>query len=447
MNRILIIEDDVTFRTMLKTFLNKMGYNPEVAGTGKDGLKLLQKEKFHLALIDFRLPDTTGLELLQKIKNIPCDIPLVLMTSYIDIKTAVNAIKSGAYDYVTKPINTDEILLTIKSALANYHNKASKSVESATHFLKGESEAAKKINDYINVVAPTPLSVIVQGESGTGKEYVSRLVHERSKRSQGPFVAIDCGALSKELAASELFGHVKGAFTGSLQDKVGQFEYASGGTLFLDEIGNLTYDVQVKLLRAIQERKIRRVGGIHDIEVDVRIIVATNEDLTDFVRKGNFREDLYHRLNEFKITIPPLRERKKDIPLYSHHFLNLSNKELEKSVQGVEEEVMEVFLSYPWPGNIRELKNVIRRAVLLTASGEKINFASLPEEIVHKETFSTLTTTSDNEYDLKYISEKNEKEIIKATLVKVNFNKSKAAKLLNIDRKTLYNKLKIYGLE
>jgi two-component system response regulator HydG len=448
MNRILIVDDDPTFRVMLQTYLTKMGFNTEIAATAKDCLKLLNRQVFDLILIDFRLPDKNGLELLKEIKNIATETPLILMTSYVDIKTAVKAIKSGAFEYVTKPINTDEILLTIRNALGKPATAVSEKKHNKLEFVRGKSPAADKISQYIELVAPTNISVIIQGESGTGKEFVSQMVHTMSKRADRPFIAIDCGALSRELAASELFGHLKGSFTGAVQDKAGQFEVASNGTLFLDEIGNLSYDIQVKLLRALQERKIRRIGSNTDIEVDVRIIAATNEDLVEFVKKGNFREDLYHRLNEFKINIPPLRDRGSDIFIYALHFLERSNNELEKSVQGFDISVQEKFGCYSWPGNLRELKNVVRRAVLLAPSDGWITLDCLPEEIVTPEiSISNEKTVDHTIYDLKIVSEKNEKALIEKTLLEVRYNKSKAAKILNIDRKTLYNKMKLYGIE
>jgi len=371
------------------------------------------------------------------------------MTSYADIKMAVQAIKQGAYDYVSKPVKTEELLNIIHKALDNSAKKEKSSLDKSFHYIAGETEEALKINKHIQLVAPTNFSVIILGESGTGKEYVARMIHLESDRKNKPFVAIDCGALSKELAGSELFGHVKGSFTGAMNDKVGQFEAANKGTLFLDEIGNLSYEVQVKLLRALQERKIKRIGSNHDIDVDVRIIVATNEDLKDAVEQGDFREDLYHRLNEFSIHIYPLRERKNDIVLFADHFLQQANQELKKSITGFDPEVKDKLLNYQWPGNIRELKNLIKRAVLL-ASDDLITHECLPQEILEARTMTETVevfSNSSDASDLKAIAEKNERAIILKTLEKVGYNKSKAARMMNIDRKTLYNKLKLYGLE
>ena len=318
-------------------------------------------------------------------------------------------------------------------------------------YVEGESDTAKRIMSYIDVVAPTNLSVIIHGESGTGKEYVAKMIHQKSKRMHKPFVSIDCGALSRELAASELFGHIKGSFTGAIVDKTGQFVFAEGGTLFLDEIGNLSYEIQVQLLRAIQERKIRKIGSNQDVEIDVRIIVATNEDLQESVKKGAFREDLYHRLNEFTMVVPSLRDRGEDVGLFAEHFLNLANQELNKEVDDFDDEVKAIFKKYSWPGNLRELRNVVRRAVLLT-SGSLVKKETLPHEIVFEKREDTSVNNLNHQPieqqpgDLKSLAEKTEKEMIINTLIKVNYNKSKAATILKIDRKTLYNKMKLYKI-
>src|SRR5690554_4599985 len=382
MKKVLIVDDDITFNLMLKTFLEKNDFDVTQSSSGKEALSAVSKTTFDAVLVDLRLPDINGIDLLKKIKPSCQEATILLMTSYADIKTAVSAIKAGAYDYITKPLNPDELLLTLnkrlkqKTGANGYKNKEIPSFE----YISGKSEAAQKIEEYVSLVAPTAMSVLVLGESGTGKEYISRAIHEQSKRKANPFVAVDCGALSKDLAASELFGHIKGSFTGAVGDKKGQFEMAHQGTLFLDEIGNLSYEIQVKLLRAIQEKKIRKVGGEKDIDVDVRLITATNEDLTEAVERGEFREDLYHRINEFKIEVPPLRKRGADIHLFADYFLSLANQELEKNIEGFSEEVYHKFCEYSWPGNLREMKNVIKRGVLLT-KGNTIEVQALPEEI------------------------------------------------------------------
>lgn len=462
MKNILIVDDDSTFCLMLQSYLTKFGFNAMTAGNAANALDMIRKSEIHLVLSDYRMPGMDGMEMLEEIKKTNPHLQLILMTSYGDIRLAVKAMKLGAYDYITKPVNPTELLELVKSALAversssspsspttvsadsKKKERASRLLNENPEFVHGVSDNWKVINEHLEIVGPTHLSVIIQGESGTGKEFVARRLHELSPRADKDFVAIDCGALSNEIAASEFFGHMKGAFTGAVTDKKGQFEVADGGTIFLDEIGNLSYEIQVMLLRAIQERKIKRVGGNKDIPVDVRIIVATNEDLLKTVKNGTFREDLYHRLNEFKIIVNPLRERKEDLPVFAHRFLEMANDELDKNIMGFDADVMQRFLSYPWTGNLRELKNVVKRSVLL-AKGSKINMNCLPQEILHA---SLNGATEHREtVDLKIISEQVEREKIIEALEKSKYNKSKAAKLLNIDRKTLYNKIRMYQLD
>ncbi len=460
-HHVLVIDDDPSFCSLIKTFLEKNNFLVDRAHTAREGLRKVYEEQYDLALIDYRLPDLDGLELLKNIKKKYFYLPVIIMTNYANIRTAVTAMKLGAFEYVTKPVNPDEILITIGNALKAVtedepperapSRKRKGSASQNLMFVKGQSSRSEQVQKHIDLVAPTNLSVIVEGESGTGKEYVSRMIHQKSKRHDKPFVALDCGALSDDLAGSELFGHIKGAFTGAMHDKEGQFVTANGGTLFLDEIGNLSYEIQMKLLRAIQERIVRRIGSNQDIQVDVRLIVATNENLEQAVRQGDFREDLYHRLNEFQIRVPALRERTEDIPLFVEHFLAQSNRELNKAVAGLDENVMQRLKEYHWPGNIRELKNVIRRAVLLTTS-DKITLDTLPpeistplsSEISHEPSAPATQSTSP---DLKAIQEKTERALIEETLIKVKYNKTLAARMLNIDRKTLYNKLKRYNLD
>lgn len=453
MPRILIVDDDPTFCMMLKTFLSNNGFEVWEVFSAGSGSKAFRDSNFDIVLTDYRLPDKDGIELLKEFKALKPNVPVILMTRYADIRTAVNAIKLGAFEYVAKPVNPDEILLTIRTALKK--KSEMEEIQDASkrsfylrptdfNFVEGISPRAQRILQYANLVAPTDMSVIIHGESGTGKEYIARIIHMKSKRKNKPFVAVDCGALSNELAASELFGHMKGSFTDAHSDKEGQFQIANGGTLFLDEIGNLSYEIQLKLLRATQEKKIRRVGGTRDIDVDVRIIVASNEDLDKAVKRGAFREDLYHRLNEFRIDVPSLKERKEDIDIFAHHFLNLANEELGKEVHTIDSAVLEKFIQYSWPGNIREMRNVLKRSVLL-AQSDKITTDLLPPEILHETNdrpISEFPTT-----DLKVISETNERNVIVQALEKAYYNKTKAAKMLNIDRKTLYNKMRLYGIE
>ena len=447
---ILIIEDDVAFSAMLKTFFEKRDYRVDTAFSAEEGFKKLGSAKFDILLTDVRLPDRDGLEILLEVKKNYPHIQVIVMTNYAEINMAVKAMKNGAFDYVSKPFQPETILQTINNALNQ--NKAiqeppietpavvkeKKGKPVLTHeFVKGVSDPARKLNDYIDLVAPTNMSVLIIGESGTGKEQVAKSIHDKSKRKGAPFIAVDCGAIPKEIASSEFFGHIKGSFTGAIQDKTGHFEAASGGTLFLDEIGNLGYDLQMQLLRALQERKIKPVGSNNEIKVDIRVVTATNEDLNQAVKEGNFREDLFHRLNEFSIEVPALRERREDLMLFAEHFLDEANIELEKEVVGFSDEAIEAFQNYSWPGNLRELKNMVKRAVLLTQESI-IPLKVLPHEIAH-------TQKTEETYGL--FRNKNEETLILDALEKANGNKSKAARILSIDRKTLYNKLKQYNIK
>ncbi len=443
--KILVIDDDTSFCIMLKTFLHKKGFDVTNAFNAEEARELIQKQTFDIVLTDIRLPDSDGLEILKAAKEISRSTQVILMTGYTDIKTAVRAMKIGAYDYVGKPINPDEILYTIEQALKKTVEKqnpekpakaaAAKSA-SGISFVKGISPHADQLHEYISLVAPTNMSVLIIGDSGTGKEYIAHSIHLQSKRSGKPFVAVDCGAIPKELASSEFFGHLKGSFTGAIGDKTGHFEAANGGTIFLDEVGNLSYDVQIQLLRALQERKVKPVGSNHEVKVDIRVIAATNEDLSEAVKRGDFREDLYHRLNEFSIMVPRLAERKGDIMIFANHFLASANDDLEKDIAGFSKEVSDLFMTYDWPGNLREMKNIIKRSVLLTKS-DVVPIDVLPMEMRSE-------SASPNIFNY---SKGNEEDAIRNALEQANFNKSKAAKLLDIDRKTLYNKLKLYNID
>ncbi len=440
MAAVLIIEDDTTFAQIIEGFLSKNNYQVTTVNNVAKALKLIAHEDFQLLLIDYRLPDGTGIDVLNHRRETGLTVPAIIMTSFNDVRTAVKSIQLGAADYITKPINPDELLMVIGNAL---QKKETPKTTSNNNFIRGKSEVANRLYQHIDLVAGTDMSVIIQGESGTGKEFAARTLHQQSKRKNKPFIAIDCGALSKDLAASELFGHVKGAFTGAVADKKGSFEAANGGTIFLDEIGNLSYEVQVKLLRALQERVIQPLGSNKQIPVDVRVITATNDDLANSMKNGEFREDLYHRLNEFKIQLPPLRERGIDLELFIDLFIKLSNEELDRNVKEIDKDTRSLLLRYDWPGNLRELKNVIKRMVLLTA-GSLATADSLPDEM--KIAVSN-EIPLDNPSDLKAVNESNERALITETLAKVKYNKSKAAKLLNIDRKTLYAKMERYGID
>lgn len=457
MANILLVEDDTTFSTILEGFLKKNGHHVEVKYNVKSSIKSLN-EPIDLILLDYRLGDGTGLDVLEEVRNRRLNVPVIIMTSFNDVRTAVKAMRLGVFDYITKPVNPDELLMILKEALTPAKKETltptrthPSVVDNSVEFVRGTSTRSKKLQEYIELVAPTDMSVLVRGESGTGKEYVARSIHLKSNRAQKAFVSIDCGTLSKELAASELFGHIKGSFTGALTDKKGQFEEADGGTLFLDEIGNLSYDVQVKLLRALQERVIQPIGANKQIKVDVRVIAATNDELIGSNASGNFREDLYHRINEFEIVVPALRDRGHDMDTFIEFFMQKANQELNRHVTELSEEVREIFRSYDWPGNLRELKNVIKRMVLLTP-GNVAELNALPDEMVlsiHQEKRAPVTAAVGGDMvaaDLKSQSEAHEKQLIIDVLQQVKYNKSKAAQVLNIDRKTLYNKLEKYGI-
>ncbi len=506
MHRILVIDDDIDICHLLKKFLSKHDYDVMTAHNGEMGLKLLEETKPDLVMTDFRLGDMDGSEVIAAIKSRMPNVPILVITGYSDIRIAVNVMKLGALDYITKPLLPQEILMTIQRAIVvssfsqneqssfveeqqvhnsnpsvnalsmKASNRSKPTAKGNGYYIEGQSIVAQALLNQINLVAPTNYSIIIYGESGSGKEIAARMIHDKSPRSHMPFVAMDCGAIPKELANSELFGHEKGSFTGAISQKIGLFEMANGGTLFLDEVANLTYDVQISLLRVVQERKLKRIGSNKEISLDVRILVASNERLSESARKGKFREDLYHRFNEFSIEVPPLREREGDIMLFADYFLSQIGEDLGRKMVGFENQVEQIFLSYPWYGNIRELKNVIKRAALLS-DGEWVQAKALPFEIVNHEKLAfgipepeiaqIVESTNAQSYlqrvpiiqvpppvspqtppfNLKAAAQDAEYEIIVQTLQKAKYNKSKAADLLGIDRKTLYNKLKKLGIE
>ncbi len=440
MANILIVDDDVTFCLMLKTLLEKHRYHVKTVFT-PSGVRALIKQRFYeVVLTDLRMPDVSGMDLIGMIRKESPGTQIIMMTGYADITTAIQSIKQGAFNYLPKPFQPQEVLNLIKEALEVAEGKKEVSASSSSGkgegYFEGVSKASRRLKQYIELVAPTPMSVLITGESGTGKEHIARSVHRLSDRGGRAFVAVDCGAIPKELVASEFFGHIKGSFTGAISDKTGYFEAANGGTLFLDEVGNLSYQTQIQLLRVLQERMIKPVGSNREIPVDVRIIAATNENLLQAKEEGAFREDLYHRLNEFQIGVPPLRERREDIMLFARYFLEQANSYLNKSVEGFHPQVDEVFLNYAWPGNLREMKNVVKRATLL-AGGKLITLSEVPAELY--------TVRGDDMFSL--YNRQSEKERIQKALEVTGNNKSKAAHLLKIDRKTLYNKLKIYEIE
>lgn len=473
MRSILIVEDDITYGMMLKTWLGKKGFQVTSASSIARAQKHIETENVDLILSDLRLPDKDGIDLLKWLSERGLTIPLIIMTGYADIQSAVQTMKLGACDYISKPVNPDELLKKMEEALnassnaskqtmrlpqtddafdpnrpsvsrkqtmhfegeENPSRKGAEGTSFSSDYLEGESDAAKQLYNYVKLVSPTNMSVLINGASGTGKEYVAHRIHQLSKRAEQPFVAIDCGSIPKELAASEFFGHVKGAFTGAITDKTGAFVAANGGTIFLDEIGNLSYEVQIQLLRALQERKVRPVGSNKEIQVDVRLVSATNENLEQAIEKGTFREDLYHRINEFTLRMPQLKERHEDILLFANFFLDQANRELDKHLIGFEEKASKALLEYHWPGNLRQMKNIVRRATLL-AQGKFITTDELSE----------LNEPAPIPVGLPLRNEETEKQQIIEALRQTGNNKSRAAQLLGIDRKTLYNKLKLYSI-
>lgn len=457
MRHILIVEDDIAFGTMLQTWLRRKGFEVDKATSVGAAVKLLVDMKsVGLVLSDLRLPDHDGLRLLAWMHEHSINAPFIVMTNYAEVQNAVLAMKSGAADYIAKPVQPDILLQKINDAMMQNtqqsnatiqnsttqnaptaHNSKLKTQnsEAASRYIEGKSEASRQLYSYVELVAPTPMSVLILGASGTGKEYVAHRIHDLSQRHDRPFFALDCGAIPRDVAASEFFGHKKGAFTGADADKRGAFEIANGGTLFLDEVGNLSYEVQVQLLRALQERRIRPVGGTKEIDIDIRLVCATNENLEEAVSEGRFREDLYHRINEFTIYMPKLSERGSDLFLFADLFIRHANEELNRNVEGFDSGAAEMLASHLWPGNLRELNNVVKRAVLLTR-GSQITTAEL--------TLALGQIRTDNVLQLH--DEDTERQRIITALQQTNGNKAKAARLLGVDRKTIYNKIEKLGI-
>lgn len=460
MQHILIVEDDIAFGTMLQTWLRRKGFEVEKATSVGAAVKLLTEtfgKEVDLVLSDLRLPDHDGLRLLAWMHEHDINAPFIVMTNYAEVQNAVLAMKSGAADYIAKPVQPDILLQKIKDAIEQNAQQSNATTQNSTtqnaptahnskfktqsakltapRHIEGKSEASRQLYSYVELVAPTPMSVLILGASGTGKEYVAHRIHDLSARADRPFFALDCGAIPRDVAASEFFGHKKGAFTGADTDKRGAFEMANGGTLFLDEVGNLSYEVQVQLLRALQERRIRPVGGTQEIPIDIRLVCATNENLKEAVGEGRFREDLYHRINEFTIYMPKLSERGSDLFLFADLFIHHANEELNRTVEGFDSDAAELLASHSWPGNLRELNNVVKRAVLLTR-GNKITTAELTQAMGQIRT--------DNVLQLH--DEDTERQRIITALQQTNGNKAKAARLLGIDRKTIYNKIEKLGI-
>jgi len=454
MEKILIVDDDKDFQFTVYNILKDEGYEVIVTNNGTGAFNKIKRTSPDLVLLDIKLPDMDGMKILERIKKTDKDLIVIMITGYGHINETVKAMKLGAFDYITKPFDNRELIIRIKKALqTQYLNKELESLRKivgeniVTKEVMGEGPQIKRVLNQLKIIAPTNLSVIIQGESGTGKELIAHMIHQVSKRKDEPFITIDCGTIPVELAESELFGYEKGAFTGSDSKKEGRFEQANGGTLFLDEINNLSDAIQMKLLRVIQERKLQHLGGKKDINIDVRIIVATNVDLYEAVKSGKFRNDLFHRLNEFHIFIPALRERKEDIPTLAKHFLNMANKELNRKIKGFSADTMKFLHNYSWPGNVRELKNAIRRAVILTDYNvsEYINLSSLSADMKQQEEIEMIKTFEEG-FSFGEIIKNFERNLIQKALEKADNNKTQAAKILKIQRKALYRKMEKLGL-
>lgn len=441
--RILVVEDDAAFGTMMQTWLIKNGYEAVLASRYEQAKIDISSGSFDLILTDLRLPDGDGILLMTWVREkMKSKVPIIVMTGYAEVQTAVSAMKLGAFDYLKKPINPSVLEEKIAAALSSSEEESTETfMPNNKQWVRGSSPAVLRLYKHVELVAPTKFSVLILGESGTGKEYIARMIHELSLNKEGPFIPVDCGSLSKELAPSELFGHLKGSFTSAIADKKGVFEQAKGGTVFLDEVGNLPYEVQMQLLRALQEQKVRPVGSAIDVNVDVRIIAATNEDLEQAIEEGRFRQDLFHRINEFALEVPPLRDRLEDFDELTAFFIHQANEELGKNVKGITAEALQRMKEQRWNGNLRELRNVVRRCVLF-ADGENIDLDDLP--VFTPPNKRNLIVTPADDWALR---PEHEKEQIEAALQKARGNKTVAAKLLQIDRKTLYNKMHLYGIE
>lgn len=457
--KILVIDDDPSIRNMLEIVLKKTGYDVTCTESGKSALEKLKKETFELIISDIKMPDITGIDLLKKIKTINPEIPVILITAFASANDAVEAMKLGAEDYVTKPFNLDELRIIIHRALykrsmekENIQLKSRLTEKEKFENIVGKNQKMLEIFEMIDTISQTDSTVLIIGESGTGKELISKAIHNKSERSACKFVSINCGALPENLLESELFGHTKGAFTDAHKDKKGLFEVADKGTLFLDEIGEMSPKMQVKLLRALQERKVRKVGGSEEIEVDVRIISATNKDLTESIKTGEFRTDLFYRLNVISINVPPLRERKDDIPLLLEYFLRIFNKKFNRQIEGFEKDALDIVINYSWPGNIRELENVIERAVALE-KGLFISIKSLPSDLVYNISETEVMPSNidallkDEHFDFQeYIDDISRRIILKAFLSN-DSNMKKTAEKLKLNYRSLRYLMEKYDLK
>ncbi len=456
------MDDDRDFRWATGNILEHAGYRVVHAEDGQDALDFLEKDIPHLILLDYRMQGMNGLEVASVMRQRAPAVPIIMITAYAEIDSAVKAMKMGLNDYVTKPVDNNDLLFTIQRTferqdlmdeVARLRHVLSE--RAALYELMGRSDPVKKLVRHVEKVAPTSFTVLIEGESGTGKELIARAIHNLSEVRKGPFVAVDCGAIPDTLIESELFGHMKGAFTGAYEDKQGHFEFADRGTLFLDEVGNLPYRVQQKLLRAIQERIVQRLGGKFPIDVDVRIVAATNQSLEKDVGTGRFRRDLYFRLNEFAVRTPSLRDRKEDIPFLAVKFMDEVEKELGKKCGGFSKDALIALSSYHWPGNVRELRNVIRQAVLLCEENAPLQpahmtFMSHLTPFSKKQDPSLPEPAMDGRQPLrdmvKAYVDSIEKQIIEEAMSDTKGNKSEVARMLKLDYKTLLRKIKTYGV-
>jgi len=447
-SKILIIDDEEAIRDSCRQVLEREGYTVKTAKEGNEGQQIFKEEFFHLVFLDLKLPDLDGLQLLSLFKEENPATPVIIITGYASIDSAVEAMKLGAFHYLAKPFSPEELRLITNKALEkrkSYFETLSlrQELEDKLEFEMeiGESQAMQKVMDIVKRVSPSDSTVLITGESGTGKDLLAREIHKHSPRKNAPFVVVDCGALIETLFESELFGHVKGSFTGAHQTKHGRFEVANGGTIFLDEVANISINIQAKLLRVIQELEVTRVGSTKPIKVDVRIIAATNKNLADYVQKGTFREDLFYRLNVVPIHLPSLKERNVDIPRLVNHFLKKYNKKAKKNIRPISPEIKKALMEYDWPGNIRELENTIERAVVLTR-GDRIRLEDL---IYHRigRNVSIMEPVNGMFKELEEIEEKYIELVLKAQ----NGNRSRTAKILNIDRKTLLAKIKKFKIQ
>ena len=444
---ILVIDDEESMRDSCRQALLRDENRVEVAEDGAKGLAILEKESFDLVILDLKMPGLSGMEVLKKIKEEDPEIVVVVITGYATVESAVEAMKAGAYDFIPKPFTPDSLRMISKRALEkrkllleNVFLRAELKGRFGAEVVVGRGSSMREVEELVRKVAPSDSTVLISGETGTGKELIARAIHSRSSRKDKPFVVVDCGGLAESLFESELFGHVKGSFTGATETKYGRFEVANDGTVFLDEIGNISMNIQTKLLRVLQEREITRVGSSQVIKVDVRIIAATNKDLLKCVKEQTFRDDLFYRLSVVPIVLPPLRERREDIPLLASHFLRKHNVKKEKGVTAISERAMKVLTEYDWPGNVRELENVVERAVVLTRSG-----VIEPDDLWYYELGSKTPSSSDAD-ETKSLTDV-EKEHIIRTLEALHGHIGKASEVLGIDRKTLRLKLRKYGID